>query len=315
MDCYSVLIQRICNIPQLMDKIQEWMQADDCLNLVSDERQPCVDWKSKLESSLLYQTFHNDAKDLFNLGIQSGAFKIQQMKEINLSKKVIVAGMCQVYNTQKVKSQRPDKVPFGITIHECKPLDLLGLALTSDVDRNTIQLSDTVKVDFNSCSLVCKYCSTAANEIKMQNIDLQFENAQPCILDIDIYDGNHLGKSFGFQLKKLFPGMFFGILVLELESRYFYPKLNDNTNRNVRIGGKVLSMVAFPESNLMDKPKINLSNLQLFSCMKEQNPEKRPAAEMIEEDDKDEVINIKKRAVPKNIYDEVDVVEESIVFN
>ncbi|GFS99957.1 uncharacterized protein TNCV_4196411 [Trichonephila clavipes] len=126
---------------------------------------------------------------------------------------------------------------------------MLTKAMTSDVDPNKACLSDTVKVNFGTCSLYCHHCSNVMESMASKGIKLNFDCSQPCITDINVFNGETLVNRFGAQIESYFPDTFIAIMEIELNMRYFYA-VKDASMDMVRVGGQVLKMVAFPESNL-----------------------------------------------------------------
>ncbi|GFS33586.1 uncharacterized protein TNIN_418351 [Trichonephila inaurata madagascariensis] len=140
---------------------------------------------------------------------------------------------------------------------------MLTKAMTSDVDPNKARLSDTVKVNFGTCSLYCHNCSNAMESMTSKGVKLNFDSSQPCIADINVFNGETLVNRFGAQIQTYFPDTFIAILEIELNVRYFYA-VKDASIDMVRVGGRVLKMVAFPETNLK-QTSVCLGDLNLLA--------------------------------------------------
>ncbi|GFT26038.1 uncharacterized protein NPIL_17071 [Nephila pilipes] len=256
MDAYSTLVHQILQIPVLAEKVQDLVNESHqtYLNLVDP------DWKQKLMNDACYQQFQNDAKRLFSSQrINQNKFRVQNLKDSATPLKVIIAGYCSMYNPYTKTTNQM----LSITLKESPLMNMLSKALTSDVDPLTAKLSETTKVNFGGCSMCCQYCSSAIESMSTKGVKLSFDCIQPCIVDTYVFDGKTLANRFGSQIKSYFPETFIAILQLELNVRYFYT--NKNTSMDfIRVGGRALKMVAFPESNLKQS-KISLGNLNVLA--------------------------------------------------
>lgn len=302
MDSYSALVTQILQVPILKNRIDEW--PSESLNLVS------TDWLQKLKRSPLHEDFRKNAKDMFGPINTSNHFRVQHVKNSSPIP-VIVAGKCKVYTPYK--SAYSEKQPFAVTMQDCPPLDMLGKAWTSDVHSH--QLSDSTKLNFRSCSMCCRLCAKSSKEMTDKGLKMKFDFNQPCIMDLEVYNGETLDHCFSPQLKNYFSGDFIGVIHVELNVRYFYTSNGEDKKMCVRIGGKALSMMAFPESNLVACPQLSLGNLPMLEM--EQPPVKRQRSDSVDEEN---VIDIrpKKRIVrPLNdsFDEECEVVEETITFD
>ncbi|GFQ76331.1 uncharacterized protein TNCT_200021 [Trichonephila clavata] len=175
-------------------------------------------------------------------------------------------------------------------------MNMLTKAMTSDVDLNKARLSDTVKVNFGTCSLYCHHCSNAMESMASQGVKLMFDCSQPCIADIHVFNGETLVNRFGAQIKSYFPDSFIALMEIELNVRYFYA-VKDASMDMVRVGGRILKMVAFPESNLK-QTKVCLGDLNLLAQVEPNQdqyfvpPEFNGSTEKrgLEEDDTEETV-------------------------
>lgn len=324
MEAYDVRVAKIESIPLLGVKVQDF--AGDSLNLA------VPNWKDKLEASDMYKVLNTyGSSEVFGPLTTHELFPSQNIVRNNMLKSVIVVGMCRISMTTNYPTTNklyPEKL--AISIQECTPLQMLGEAWTSDKDSNQYQLQDNVRANFNVCSFCCQLCSRGFQELKAVNPNAQFPQNQPCFADISIYNGKSVDNIFGFQLQTLFPNpnQFLAIIQLELNCRYFF-KNNSNPNEPnkwwTRIGGKVQSMVAFPESNLLTKPKISLNSVGLLTCLEnmEATTDKKQVTMSTEDevycttalDDgkEEEIFNVRKKQKLTE-YGE-NIVEEMIDFN
>ncbi|GFQ82321.1 uncharacterized protein TNCT_86491 [Trichonephila clavata] len=142
-------------------------------------------------------------------------------------------------------------------------MNMLTKAMTSDVDLSKARLSDTVKINFGTCSLYCHHCSNAMESMASQGVKLMFDCSQPCIADIHVFNGETLVNRFGAQIKSYFPYSFIALMEIELNVRYFYA-VKDASMDMVRVGGRILKMVAYSESNLK-QTKVCLGDLNLLA--------------------------------------------------
>ncbi|GFX88560.1 uncharacterized protein TNCV_2659711 [Trichonephila clavipes] len=95
---------------------------------------------------------------------------------------------------------------------------MLTKAMTSDVYPNKTRLSDTVKLNFGTSSLYCHNCSNAMESMASKSVKLNFDISQPCIAEINVFNGETLVNRFGAQIKSYFPDTFIAILEIELNS-------------------------------------------------------------------------------------------------
>ncbi|GFR12914.1 uncharacterized protein TNCT_328061 [Trichonephila clavata] len=258
MEAYSTLVDLILNAPVLANKVQDMVRESEhtSLNLVT------LDWKSQLANNARYQQFLKDAKFMFSperLSLNS-QFRVQNLKDSDTPLKVIMVGVCNVYRPY---TKATTKLPLSITIKDSPLMNMLTKAITSDVDPNKARLSDTVKVNFGTCSLYCHHCSNAMDRMASKGVKLNFDCVQPCIADINVFNGETLVNRFGDQIKSYFPDTFIAIMEIELNVRYFYA-LRDASMDMVRVGGRILKMVAFPESNLK-QTNVCLGDLNLLA--------------------------------------------------
>ncbi|GFT43024.1 uncharacterized protein TNCV_2777761 [Trichonephila clavipes] len=258
MDEYSTLVDQILKTPILANKVQDMVRDSDhsSLNLVT------LNWQSQLANYARYQQFQKEAKHMFSpeRTNYNSQFRLQNLKDSEKSLNVIIAGVCNVYRPY---TKAATKLPLSITLKDSSLMNRLTKAMTSDVDPNKARLSDTVKVNFGTCSLYCHSCSNAMESMASKGVKLNFDSSQPCIADITVFNGETLVNRFGAQIKSYFPDTFIAILEIELNVRYFYT-LKDASMDMVRVGGKVLKMVAFPESNLK-KTSVCLGDLNLLA--------------------------------------------------
>ncbi|GFY67224.1 uncharacterized protein TNIN_228231 [Trichonephila inaurata madagascariensis] len=119
------------------------------------------------------------------------------------------------------------ELPLSITIKESSPMNMLTKAMTNDVDLNKARLYDTVK-------LILERAACTATTVAMP-----------------------------WKIKSYFPDTFITITEVELNVRCFYAK-KDASIDMVRVGGRVLKLKAFPESNLK-QTKECLGDLNLLA--------------------------------------------------
>ncbi|GFQ75492.1 uncharacterized protein TNCT_124041 [Trichonephila clavata] len=129
-----------------------------------------------------------------------------------------------------------------------------------------------------------------------KDVKLNLDCSQPCIADIHVFNGEMLVNRFGDQIKSYFPDSFIGLLEIELNVRYFYA-VKDASMDIVRVGGQILKMVAFPESNLK-QTNVCLGDLNLLAQVEPNEdqyfvpPEFNGSTEKraLEEDDTEETV-------------------------
>ncbi|GFT22698.1 uncharacterized protein TNCV_833211 [Trichonephila clavipes] len=146
-------------------------------------------------------------------------FRVQNLKDADKSLKIIVVGISNVYRPY---TKATTNLPLSITIKESSPMNMLTKAMTNDVDPNKARLSDTVKVNFGTCSLYCYHCSNAIESMASKGVKLNFDCNQPCIADISVFNGENLVNRLGAQIKSYFTDTFIAIMEVELNMRYFY---------------------------------------------------------------------------------------------
>ncbi|GFR05380.1 uncharacterized protein TNCT_240091 [Trichonephila clavata] len=258
MDAYSTLVDQILKTSVLANKVQDMVRESDhtSLNLVA------LDWKTQLANYAHYQQFQKEARNMFSAERTSlnSQFRVQNLKNAEKSLKVIVAGVSNVYRPY---TKSANTLPLSITIRDSSAMNMLTKAMTSDVVPNKVRLSDTVKVNFGACSLYCHHCGNAMESMASKGVKLNFDCSQPCIADIHVFNGETLVNRFGAQIKSYFPDTFIALMEIELNVRYFYA-VKDASMDMVRVGGRILKMVAFPESNLK-QTNVCLGDLNLLA--------------------------------------------------
>lgn len=307
MDSYTAFVDRILQVPVLETRIEEWAVESDALNLVT------TDWKKRLQHSALYKAFKQDAKNLFT-PIQDASYPYQKIqKDIDVSTKVIVAGICNVYDNSNSKY---NNAPFAVTLQECDAFNMLTEVLTSDM--TTFQRSESVKLNFQSCSAACQHCNKAVHVMTTNGVNIPFDGNHPCILNIELFNGKNLEKCFSQQLKGNMPNKFVAIMQVTLKSRYTF---ETDYKPFVRLGADALNMIAFPESNLM--PQNDLNNLCLLkvptTVVDQASGSKRQASVDEDDDEEEKLIEIQppKKMALNSSWDEPDsyeAVEESLLL-
>ncbi|GFY55667.1 hypothetical protein TNIN_424501 [Trichonephila inaurata madagascariensis] len=208
MDAYLTLVDQILKTPVLANKVQDVVHELDhtSLNLVA------LDWKSQLANYARYQQFQKEAKYMFLPERMSlnNQFRVQNLKDSENSLNVIIAGVWN--NVYRPYSKAATKLPLSITIKDSSLMNILTKAMTSELDPNKARFSDIVKVNFRTCSLYCHNCSNSMESMASKDVKLNFDSSQPCIADINVFNGETLVNRFGSQIKSYFPDTFFAIL-------------------------------------------------------------------------------------------------------
>lgn len=316
MDPYTSLVSRVLDVPVLKERVTDWPK-DLALNLVN------LDWKERLQQSILYKTLKHDAKKLYTPVRLNNGFKVQYLQRTNLSTQIYVVGVCSVYKSYN--NAYKNKSHFAIQVHDCEALNMLAVAMTGDVDPTSVQLSDTAKFNFKPCSYICRYCQQARDQMTHNGLKLSVEVSQPCIFDIEMFNGTSVESCFAQQIKGYLQSRFVAIMHLELTTRYFYNSKNDG--EVVRIGGTAIRMIAFPESNLMMSPKMSLVKLSMLKpapVVEGEAPANKRQLVLDDEEEEEVVINalpptaaakhFKSSTDPWDSDDDTVVKEEKIYF-
>ncbi|KAG8175216.1 hypothetical protein JTE90_022639 [Oedothorax gibbosus] len=323
MDSYTSLVSHVLDTPTLKERIEGW-PSDVALNLITE------DWKERLQQSILYKTLKHDSAKMYTTALTNNMFKVQYLQRNNLSSDIYIVAVCSIH--QPYNSAYKHKSPFSIQIHDCEALNMLAMAMTRDVNPTNTHLSDTAKFNFKTCSFLCRYCQEAREDLKGQGVTLSVGINQPCICDIETFDGTCVERCFAQQMQGYLQGKFVAILHLELTNRYFYPRMTtDSTDDQevVRIGGFAKRMVAFPESNLMATPKVPLSKLSTLkpapvAVVEKVHPVPTNKRQLAFDDDEEEEVVIH-HALPTSKHmklnepwdsddEDTEVEEEKVVF-
>ncbi|GBN05076.1 hypothetical protein AVEN_117944-1 [Araneus ventricosus] len=89
---------------------------------------------------------------------------------------VIVASYCNMYQPydKTAKGQ-----PMALTLRDSPVMEVLGKALTNDLNSKEASLSETCKLNFKACSLCCLYCRRAVESMAASGIRVNFDCPQP----------------------------------------------------------------------------------------------------------------------------------------